>query len=477
MMYRQYIKGMLVEGGGRPLEVLNPATGEVVGVVGTATAAQTREALDAAQKAFPVWSKMPVSERIVWMLKLRDACMTEREVFVDLVSKESGRLYPLACADVDWFLTSFGYYTDEIKRMNGTTLPALASTPGSAYHIVEHQPLGVTVGHVAWNYPMGNMSVKLCPALAAGCTCIIKPSSLTPLSALHVGEIAERIGFPAGVFQILSGPSDEVGKTLNSSVIPRMISLIGSTETGLRIMREAATSVKKFSFELGGNAPVVVMDDADPDAVADNIVAKKTGFAGQTCVNYNRIYVHEKIYRTLGGKIAERVKKFVPGKERDQGTIIGPVITRNARDRMLELIADSISQGATLAAGGTIPQGYESGNYILPALLMDVTDQMRVSKEEIFGPIIPLQPFSDLDQALKQANDTVSGLSAYYFGHRAPEIAKAFEAFQAGEIFVNGGAGTEFSPHSGTKQSGIGCDKSRWSLEEYFDIKYLSMIP
>jgi len=476
-MYRQYINGRMVEGKGRPLEVLNPATGEVVGIVGTATADQAKEALESAQKAFRTWSKTSVNERISWILKLREACMEEREVFIDLVSRESGRLYSQACGDVDWFFLSFIYYTDEVKRINGMTFPAMASVPGSAYHIVEHQPLGVTVGHVAWNYPMGNMSIKLCPSLAAGCPCIIKPSSQTPLSALHVGEIAAKIGFPAGVLNIISGSSNEVGKTLNSSDIPRMISLIGSTETGLKIMQEAATSVKKFSFELGGNAPVIVMDDADPDAVADNIVAKKTGFAGQTCVNYNRIYVHEKIYRILGEKIAERVQKFVPGKGRDQGPVINPMIDRKARDRMLDLISEAVSQGATLAAGGTIPQGFENGNYIMPALLMDVTDRMRVSKEEIFGPIIPLQPFSSLNQALEQANDTQSGLSAYFFGHRSPEIAKAFEMFHAGEIFVNGGGGTEFTPHAGTKQSGIGCDRSRWSLEEYFDIKYISLVP
>jgi len=476
-MYKQYINGKLVEGEGCPLEVLNPATGEVVGVVGSASARQAEEALESARKAFPVWSKMPVNERIGWILKLRDACLAERDTFLELVSQESGRLYAQACGDVDWFFTSFAYYTDEVKRMTGMTFPALSSAPGSAYHIVEHQPLGVTVGHLAWNYPMGNMSIKLCPSLAAGCPCIIKPSSKTPLSALHVGEIAAKIGFPAGVLNILSGPANEVGTTLNSSVIPRMITMIGSTETGLKIMREAATSVKKFSFELGGNAPVIVMDDADPDEVAANIVAKKIGFAGQTCVNYNRIYVHEKIYRILGDKIDEILKTVIPGKWRDPGTVICPMIDRDARDRMFGLIEDAVKQGATLVSGGKIPAGFEKGSYITPALLMDVTDQMRVSREEIFGPVIPLQPFSSLDRALEQANDTPYGLSAYYFGHRAPEIARAFEAFQVGEIFVNGGGGTEFTPHAGAKQSGVGCDRSRWSLEEYFDIKYLSMIP
>ena len=256
-----------------------------------------------------------------------------------------------------------------------------------------------------------------------------------------------------------------------------MITLIGSTETGLQIMREAATSVKKFSFELGGNAPVVVMDDVNLDEVAANIIAKKVGFCGQTCVNYNRIYVHEKVYTQLCAKVAEQLKTIIIGKGRDTGYVMGPMINKQARDRMLELINDAKGKGARLIMGGEIPEGFEAGSYITPALLVDVTDDMRISIEEIFGPIIPLQPFSDFEKVLEQANNTIYGLSAYFFGHRAPDISTAFEAFEAGEIFVNGSGGTEFSPHSGTKQSGIGVDKSRWSLEEYFDIKYLSIIP
>lgn len=473
-MYKQYIGGKTVKGQGKPLTVLNPATGGTVAAFDTATAGQALEALAAAQNAFKTWSVTPLNERIGWMLKLRDACLAKRDQFIELVSAESGRIYPLACADVDWFLISFTYYTDEVKRINGTTLPGL--TPG-AYHIVEKRPLGITVGHVAWNYPMGNMSIKLCPSIAAGCPCIIKPSSKTPLSALLVGQIAAEIGFPAGVLNILSGPANEVGYTLNSSTVPRMITMIGSTATGLQIMREAATSVKKFSFELGGNAPVIVMDDVNIDEVAANIVAKKLGFVGQTCVNYNRIYVHEKVYRPLCEKIAAILEKAVPGQWKDAGLVIGPMIDQTARDRMFGLIDDAVFHGAKLLSGGKIPAGFEAGSYITPALLSDVTDDMRVSKEEIFGPIIPIHPFSDLTRALEQANNTVYGLSAYFFGHRAPEIAQAFETLEAGEIFVNGGGGTEFSPHAGTKQSGIGCDKSHWSLEEYFDIKYLSLIP
>lgn len=476
-MYKQYIDGKLVDGLGSPRNVLNPATGEVAGVVGCATAAQAAQALDAAAKAFKTWSKTPVAERIAWLLKLRDAVAAEKETFVELVSQETGRTYAEACGDVNWFLISCGFYADEVKRVYGTSFQNFGGVPGSAYHIVERQPIGVVVAHLAWNYPMGNAGIKLCPSIVSGCACIIKPSSESPMSLLYLGEVAARIGFPAGVLNILSGPAGEVAYTLNSSAIPRMITMIGSTETGLQIMRQSATSVKKYSFEMGGNAPVVVMDDADLDATAANIVAKKTGFAGQTCVNYNRIYVHEKVYPALCEKVARELGKVKLGAWKDEGCVMGPVINMQSRDRLLGLIEDAVARGAKLVMGGEVPENMGGGSYLTPALLVDVTDDMRVSNEEIFGPIIPMQPFSDLDEALAKANNTPYGLSAYYFGHRAPEISKAFTTLEAGEIFVNGSAGSEFSPHAGTKQSGVGCDKSRWSLEEYYDFKYLSMIP
>ena len=476
-MYKQYINGKLVDGLGKVMDVYDPATDEIIGTVGCATVEQTKEALLAAKEAFKTWSVTPVQERAAWLYKLKEACIEEREHLIDLVSAESGRPYAAACGDVDWLLLSLSYYAEEAKRIDGEVLPALSVGGSTNYQVVTKQPVGVTVGHIAWNYPMGNASVKLAPAIASGCTCIIKPSSETPLSALYLGEIAERIGFPAGVFNVLSGPADEVAKTLNESNIPRLITLIGSYETGLKLLNQSTTSLKKYSLELGGNAPVVVMPDADLDETAANIVAKKVGFAGQTCVNYNRIYIHESIYETMCEKIAAELSKVKLGKHRDEGYIMGPVINKEARNRLLGLIDDAVSSGATLVMGGEIPEDIKTGNYITPALLKDVNDEMRVSKEEIFGPIIPIQPFATLDEAIEKSNNTIFGLSAYYFGHNSKEISKFFEGVRAGEIFVNGGIGSEFSPHAGAKESGLGCDKSRYSLEEYYDIKFLSMIP
>ena len=476
-MFKQYINGKLVDGKGKIAEVYDPSTGEVIDTVGCADAEQAKEALNAAAEAFKTWSKTPVNERYDWLMKLKAACTAERDKLIDLVSFEAGRPYAAACGDVDWLLISLSYYAEEAKRIDGEVLPTQYVGGKENYHIVTRKPIGVTVGHIAWNYPLGNVSIKLAPAVASGCTCIIKPSSETPLATLYLGVIAEKIGFPKGVINIISGPSGEVAKTLNESDIPRMITLIGSYETGLAVMKQGSTSVKKYSLELGGNAPVIVMPDADLDETAANIVAKKVGFAGQTCVNYNRIYVHESVYKQLCERVAKELSRVKLGRYKDEGYVMGPVINNKARDRMLELIDDAVKNGAKLVMGGEIPPEFSKGSYITPALLTDVTDSMRVSCEEIFVPIIPMQPFSDFYDVLKRANNTIFGLSAYFFGHDSREIAKAFEALDAGEIFVNGGIGSEFTPHPGLKQSGIGCDKSKWSMDEYYDLKLISLVP
>lgn len=475
-MYKQYINGQLVEGQGRQMDVYDPATGKLIDSFKGATKEQTLEALDAAAKAFETFKMTPIAERVGYLYKLREEALKERDKLVDLVSMESGRPYAAACGDVDWFITSCQFYAEEARRVYGTTFPNVGTPYGGVYHITEFRPLGVTVGHLAWNYPLGNLSVKLCPALAAGCTSILKPSSQTPLATLYIGELCARVGIPAGVINILSGPSSEVATTLNQSTIPKLISLIGSSETGLKIMQEGATSIKKYALECGGNAPVIVMDDVDITATAKAIVAKKVGFAGQTCVNYNRIYIQDNIYDELCEAIRKELGNVILGKFRDPGYVMGPLIDKEARDRMLDLIEDAKAQGATLVCGGEVPEEFKDGAYMTPALLKDVTDDMRVSREEIFGPIIPIQPFSDFDEALKAANNTIYGLSAYFYGHDAREIAKAVEAFEAGEIFINNAPGSDQTPHPGTKQSGIGCDKSKWSLDEYFDFKQVSMI-
>jgi len=476
-MFEQYINGELVEGKGKVLTVYNPANDEVVGSFKGADKEQALAALDAANEAFKTFKMSPILERINYLYKLRDAVLAEKDKIVDLIIAESGRPLAAALGDYNWFVASCTFYAEEARRVYGTTFPNKETPYGGVYHITEFRPLGVTVAHLAWNYPLGNLSIKLCPSIASGCTCVLKPSSQTPLASLYIGEICKRIGLPKGIVNIIAGKASEVATPLNQSTIPKMISLIGSSETGLRILQEGATSIKKYELECGGNAPVIVMDDVDIKEVAKAIVAKKVGFSGQTCVNYNRIYVQENIYDALCDAVKEELKNVKIGSGRDEGYIMGPVIDKEARDRMLDLIKDATDHGAKLLCGGEIPKGFEKGAFITPALLKDVNDDtMRVSQEEIFGPIIPMQSFSDFDEALKKANNTIYGLSAYFYGHDAREIGKAVEAFEAGEIFINNAPGSDQTPHPGTKQSGLGCDKSKWSLGEYFDFKQVSMI-
>ena len=476
-MYKQYINGKMVDGKGKPMDVTNPADGSVVGTVGAATGAQAVEALEAAQTAFATWSKTTMNERVEWLLKFRDAVLAEKEYIVDLLSAESGKPYLTACDDFDWMMRSCQFYAEEVRRVYGTSMNEFSVPYGGTYHVIEKRPLGVVVGHLAWNYPIGNAGLKICPTIVSGCCCVLKPSSQTPLATLYLGEIAARIGLPAGVINIISGPAAELGTALNSSKIPKMITLIGSSDTGRQVQLEGSSSIKRYSLELGGNAPVIVMPDCDIEEAAAATVRMKTSNTGQMCTDYNRIYVHESIYEKFTQLVLEGVKKVPIGSMRDEGRVMGPMINRGARDRMFELIDDAKAKGAKLLYGGEIPKGLEAGNFITPTLLVDCNDDMLVAAEEIFGPIIALQPYTDFEAALKAAINTEYGLTSYLWGHDARAIYRAFEVFESGEILINGARGGSHLPHVGIKQSGVGCDSSLWSLDEYYDLKRLSMIP
>jgi len=477
-MYKLFINGELVEGEGVQIDVLDPADNSVITKLNTASPEQCNQALEAAQAAFKSWAATPIGVRCDWLNKYIDAVMEDAEKIAEILAAETGKPYKTAYEDLLGFEDYARYFVHEGKRMDGTTVYTPSKSYGELYHMVEHRPMGVVVAHIAWNYPVAMAALKIAPAMVAGDPIVVKPATDTPLATLYLGEVAKRIGLPKGVLNFVCGPSGIVAKTLNTSKIPSMITLIGSSDTGRRAMEEASsTSIKRFSMELGGNAPVIVMPDADIDFAAKHCIAFKCDNAGQICTNYNRIYVHEDVYEEYVAKVAEALKEVKCGCKHDEGYIMGPMINRPARDRILDLIEDAKSKGATLLMGGTIPEGMEAGNYVTPALLRDVTEDMRVSKEEIFGPIIAIRSFNDLDDVLEKANDTDLGLASYFFGHDARDIAKAFETLQTGDVYINGGGGGAHTPHIGFKQSGIGCDQSRWSLEEYFQLKRVSMIP
>ncbi len=478
-MFKQYIGGDCVEGKGSSFDVINPATEEVIATLKSTDEAQTRMALEAAQSAFKSWSKTSINERLSWIAKLRQAFVAEKETIVDLAAREVGKSYPEIEGEFSMLINVLDFYCEEVKRVYGTSVKDYASRPGEVSHVMQRYPVGVTVGHLAWNFPLQNVALKLAPALASGCTCILKPSSNSPLATLYLGVIGEKIGFPKGVFNIISGPSSVVGKCLNESKIPRLITLIGSSETGRQVMSQAATSIKRFSLELGGNAPAIVMPDADLEATAAFMVKRKIRACGQGCGNINRIYVHKSIHDDFVKYLHHNIKQVKVGWGKLLGDVMGPQINKTARDRLLNLIQDAVEKGANIIYGGKIPEGLAKGSYIMPTLLDGVKDDTSLCREEIFGPILPVLSFSDLDDVIRRANDTDYGLVSYLFSHDSRVIAKVTEELEFGEVHVNNPGGGTFVPlpHVGIKESGVGCDGSFWALDEYFWMRRFSVRP
>lgn len=479
-MIRQFIGGVLVEGEGKVINVTNPADGSIVESFKGASKKQAIQALEEAQKTFKTWKKTPLQERINWLNKFADAVLEEREKIATISSLETGKPFGEAYGDIDFGLTVMRFHAEEIKRVYGTSLQDNSLPVGGAYHIVEKRPIGVVVGHLAWNYPMYNAALKLAPTIVSGCCCVLKPSSQTPLATLYLGEIAKRIGLPDGVINIVAGSSSEVGTALNTSKIPRMIGLIGGTETALRVMADAATSIKRFSFELGGNAPAIVMEDADLEYAANTIVSMKMGNSGQMCIDFNRVYVHESIYEKFCGLLREGIRKYSCGQGRDEGLIIGPMINKEAQVRMGELVEDAVQKGGKLVCGGKVPEGKPDGSsFFEPTMIENCTEDMKVFREEIFGPILAVCSYKDFDEVLQLASATDTGLSSYLYGHDSRKLAKAVEELEYGEVLINvdGIGDVCHLPHVGVKQSGLGCDNSMWSLEEYFDLKRVRLIP
>lgn len=479
-MYQLFMGGQYVDGKGKQIDVINPADSTVAGTFCSATKEQAEEALEIAQKAFKTWGKTPVMERCRLLSKFVDLVEEYKDEISQLNSQETGKPYGEAYGDTGFCLNVLRFHAEEAKRVYGTTLNDYNSERGSVYHMVEKRPVGVVVGHLAWNYPMYNAALKIGPVIGSGCTAVLKPSSQTPLATLLLGKLIKEAGIPDGVINILAGSSSELGHTLNSSTIPRLIGLIGSTDTALQVMKDSATSVKRFSFELGGNAPTIVSESTDLSAAADTISSMKMGNSGQMCVDHNRIYIHKSVYDKFCDLMFDRLKEYKVGQGADDGLVIGPMINQSAQKTMVSLVEDAVEKGARLVLGGKIPDGKPEGSsFFEPTLLLDCDRSMKVYQQEIFGPIAALSKYSDYDEILSEAADTDGGLSSYLFSHDTKEIAKAVETFNSGEVLINvdGIGDVEFLPHCGIGNSGLGCDNSLWSLEEYFDLKRVKIVP
>lgn len=478
-MYKLYINGTCETGAGDKLDVTCPATGELLETISTASIEQADRALEAAQAAFPSWSRLSLNERIGWMMKLKDACLAEKTAIIDLMAKEGGKSYKEAGNDFNAFIGYFGYYAEEAKRVYGTDIPEYGGRRGN-FHVVLKRPVGVVLGHLAWNMPLSNVGLKLCPAMASGCTCVLKPSTETPLASLKIGELCEKIGLPAGVVNLVTGKASVIGNHLSQSKIPAMVAVIGSSAVGVEVMQNAATSIKRFSMELGGNAPCIVMPDCDLEETARYVADRKIRISGQGCANINRIFVHESIHEAFVEKLLSYVEKIQVGWSDDMPDAMGPMINVKTRDRMISLVEKARGEGAKLLYGGGIPQLPESlknGAFFVPAVLDGVTDEMSITQQEIFGPIYAVLTFKTLDEVIERANKTELGLTGYLFTHDSRVIGRCVEEVEVGELQVNQpGAGPNM-PHIGIKQSGLGCDRGKWSLEEYYDIRRISIQP
>ncbi len=465
---KQYINGELVEGKGTLIPVVCPGTGEVIGEVKAASAEQAQLALEAARDAFPAWSALTLEARGEWMLKLAAAIMEEREKIADIMAHETGKFFSHSFGEVGGLEGSLHFFLNQARSNYDETI---RDPQNRCFFLSIREPLGVVVAYIAWNFPMGNLSMKLGAVLASGCTAVIKPATKTPLSTLYIGEIMHRIGFPKGVINFLAGNARELGSVLTQSHIPAMLTLIGSSKAGRELIRDSATSIKRFSLELGGNAPVIVTRNGDVARAAAACMGGKLGNCGQVCVSPQRVFVERPVHDEFvaaARKIAEEARC---GTLYDKDCNIGPMITPESVVRMEALVADALHKGATLVAGGKRPDYREKGNYFLPTVLTNVTTDMRVFREEVFGPILAVMAYDDLDQAIALGNDTEYGLYAYGWTRDIVEANKIVRGLRFGSVAINGGGWGIQVPHGGIKESGVGKDGSKWGLDEYYYIK------
>jgi len=470
-----YIDGKLIDGVNKKRgDVICPANGEVIAQVAEASKADTEAALVAAQKGFKYWSKLSLMERTKWMTKLSDAIKEKEHDLRTAMVHEMGKTYASAYEDIEALINGLEWYPNAMKNLREEQIPDYENTHT---HKMISKPAGVAVAYLAWNFPLLNVGFKLGPALASGCSIIIKPSAISPLSTYMVGEILHDINFPAGVVNILSGPVSEVATVLTTSTIPAVLTMIGSTTTGKRVIADSTSSIKKLGMELGGNAPFIVFEDADFDTALNLAIGLKFGNAGQICVAANRIYVHKNIYDKFLKAYVEKVSelKIGFGTKENPDVFMGPVASRKDRDRMFDIINDATSKGGKIEYGNKIPAHLpENGNWIEPTVISGATQDMMLFRKETFGPVAGIMSFETDDEVLELANDTEYGLASYIFTNNHKRIERFTEELEFGEIQINGVKYAIYLPHGGIKNSGIGHDCSHLALDDYLVKKRIS---
>ncbi|HUQ75578.1 MAG TPA: NADP-dependent succinate-semialdehyde dehydrogenase [Burkholderiales bacterium] len=455
--------------GGKTLAVHNPATGAVLGTVPRMGAADAKRAIDAAARALPAWSAKTAKERSVILRKWFDLMMANQEDLAQMMTAEQGKPLAESRGEIAYGASFIEWFAEEGKRVYGDTIP---SPWADKRVLVMKQPIGVCALITPWNFPNAMITRKAGPALAAGCTVVIKPAGQTPFSALALAELGERAGIPKGVLNVLTGDSKAIGAELCANPTVRKLSFTGSTETGRVLMRQCADTVKKLSLELGGNAPFIVFDDADLDAAVEGALASKYRNAGQTCVCANRLYVQDGVYDKFAARLTEKVKGFKVGAGTEPGVVIGPLIDEQGVKKVEEHVADAVGKGAKVILGGKRHE--RGGLFFQPTVIANVTPDMIVSHEETFGPVAPLIRFKTEEEVIRLANDTEFGLAGYFYSRDVGRIFRVAEKMETGMVGANVGIiSTEIAPFGGVKQSGLGREGSKYGLEEYLEVKYI----
>jgi succinate-semialdehyde dehydrogenase/glutarate-semialdehyde dehydrogenase len=451
--------------------VNNPAGGGALGSVPDLGAAETRRAIEAADKAWPAWRAKTGKERAAILRKWNDLILANLEDLALILTSEQGKPLAEAKGEIQIGAAYIEWFAEEAKRIYGDTIP----TPWADRRIVViKQPVGVCAAITPWNFPHSMITRKVAPALAAGCTVVLKPAEQTPYSALALAELAERAGFPKGVLNILTGDAPTIGAELCANPVVRKVSFTGSTEVGRLLMKQSAPTLKKISLEMGGNAPFIVFDDADLDAAAEGAIVSKYRNSGQTCVCANRLFVHDAVYDKFAEKLVKRVKELQVSPGTEAGATQGPLIDANALAKVEEHVADAAAGGARVLTGGK--RHARGGTFYEPTVLADVKPGMKIFREETFGPVAPLFRFKTDAEVIELANRTEYGLAAYFYSRDIGRVWRVAEALEYGMVGVNSGLiTTEVAPFGGVKQSGLGREGSKYGCEEFVEVKYICM--
>jgi succinate-semialdehyde dehydrogenase/glutarate-semialdehyde dehydrogenase len=465
-----YVDGQWIHGSSETfINVDNPATGEIIGKVPSLGGEETRQAIEAAHRALKPWSAKTAKERSGILRRWFELVLENQEDLARLMTIEQGKPLTESRSEVLYGAAFLEWFAEEAKRIYGDTIPANQTDKRI---VIVKQPVGVVACITPWNFPMAMITRKAAPALAAGCTVVIKPAEQTPFSALALADLAERAGVPRGVFNVITGNPIEIGAGLTSNPIVRKLSFTGSTEVGKILMAQCAGTIKKLSLELGGNAPFLVFDDADLDAAVEGAIASKYRNTGQTCVCSNRFLVQDAIYDAFAAKLVSAVKALKPAPGLEPNASQGPLIDQTAVEKVEAHLQDAVAKGAKVVAGGQRhPLG---GRFFEPTILLDAKSNMLLAREETFGPVAPLFRFKTEAEAIQLANDTEFGLAAYFYGRDIARVWRVAEALEFGIVGINTGIiSTEVAPFGGMKESGLGREGSKYGIDEFLEIKYL----